>query len=437
MIRANLPPVLLSLLLAAPARPDDAEGPDHFVVRGARIVTGTGEVIDGGVLRIDGGLVVDVGPGVPVPGDAWVIEAGGKSVYPGFIDALGTLGLPKPEKPPGNDAPRSRGPEDRPGTHSFRAAADELVLSDGRIRTWRGAGFTSAVTAPEDGIVTGQAAFVNLGAPQSEREREMVVRTPVALRVNLEPLRSSRSYPGSLMGVIAYVKQVFLDAAHYRESWESYESSPLGKKRPTYDRTLGPLSHAMVERWPVLLPASRKHEIVRAIGLAREMGVRPVLYGAHEGYAAAAALAAEGVPVLVSLKWPERDEDADPEAEEPLRVLELRERAPSTPAALEKAGVRFAFYTGGLEKPEEALASVRRALDAGLSRERAVRALTLDAASIFGVSDRVGSLEKGKIANFFIASGDVFEEASRVETVFVDGKKIEIPKKEEAEGGTK
>jgi imidazolonepropionase-like amidohydrolase len=404
-----------------------ADGPDTYAVTGARILVGTGEVIENGILVVDDGLIVGVGDELEVPEGAWIIEAAGKTVYPGFIDALSNLGLgPGPEAEPGapaKDETIARGPEDRPGTYSFKAAADELSLSDDRLSKWRSAGFTSAVTVPDRGIFSGQATFINLAG---EREREMVVRTPVGLRVNLARPGSGRSFPGSLMGVVAYVKQAFADAAHYRERWADYEAAPLGKPRPTYDRTLEPLARAQSEGWPVLLPAHRAHEIERALGLASELGVKPVLYGIHEGYAAADALSASGIPVLVSLKWPDRDKDADPESEEALRVLELRDRAPSTPGALERAGVPFGLYTDGVEKPEEAAGNLRKAVAAGLSRERAVKALTIDAASIFGLEDRIGSLERGKIANFFVASGDVFDEGTKIETVFVDGKKFEV-----------
>jgi imidazolonepropionase-like amidohydrolase len=407
-----------------------ADGPSSYAITGARILVGTGEVIEKGVLVVDDGLIVGVGESTPVPEGAWVIDGSGKTVYPGFIDALSTLGLgSKPEEKEGKDKePQeaetiAHGPEDRPGTFSFKAAADELTLADERIVKWRSAGFTSAIAAPTEGIFSGQATFINLAG---EREREMVVRTPVGLRVNFARPGSARSFPASLMGVLAYVKQAFADAAYYRESWAAYEKAPLGKPRPTYDRTLEPLARAQSDGWPVLLPAHRVHEIERALELAGELGVKPVLYGVHEGYAAGDALAAGKVPVLVSLKWPDREKDADPDAEESLRVLELRERAHSTPGALEKAGVRFGLYTDGVETPEEAAKNLRKAVEAGLSRGKAVQALSLDAASIFGLEDRLGSLEPGKIANFFVASGDVFDEGTKIETVFVDGKKYEV-----------
>src|SRR5262245_23607409 len=247
-----------------------ADSPGSYAVTGARILVGTGQVIEKGVIVVDDGLIVGIGESARVPEGAWVIDATGKTVYPGFIDAMSTLGLEsRPQekdgggddsKEPPKEPTLARGPEDRPGTFSFKAAADELTLADERIEKWRSAGFTSTIAVPTEGIFSGQATFINLAG---EREREMVVRTPVALRVNFTPSGSGRSFPASLMGVLAYVKQAFEDAAYYRESWAAYEKAPLGKPRPTYDRTLEPLARAQSDGWPVLLPAHEVHEIQR------------------------------------------------------------------------------------------------------------------------------------------------------------------------------
>jgi hypothetical protein len=130
--------------------------------------------------------------------------------------------------------------------------------------------------------------------------------------------------------------------------------------------------------------------------------------------------------VLVSLKWPEKAKEGDPEAEEPLRVLRLRDRAPSTPAALHKAGVKFAFYSDGLTNPQDIFKNARKALEAGLPEEAAVRAFTLSAAEIFGVADRLGSLDRGKIANLTVTDGDLLAEKTKIKMVFVDGRKYEV-----------
>jgi len=426
VLRLCIASALIATTSAAGERP---KGPDRYAITGARIVTGSGQVIEQGTLVLEHGLITAVGASVEVPDGVWVIDGSGKVVYPGLVDALSDIALEKSEA--SGDAPFSRGPLDRPGTTSWAAAADALVLDDDRVEAWRNAGFTSTVSSPSTGIVSGQAAFLNLAG---ERDEDLVVATPVALRVNFEP-NANRSFPGSLMGVLAYIRQVFADASHYRVSQTAYAREPRGKRRPRYDRALAPLAEAQVDGWPVLMPGHWEHEIERAVRLGREIGVRPVVYGLHEGHRAAEFLASENVAVLVSLKWPEADEDRDPEAEEPLRVLRMREQAPKTPAALAKAGVMFGFYSDGLESPKEIFASLRKAIDRGLTHESALHALTLGPATIFGVDDRLGSLEAGKIANVIVADGALFDEDTRIETVFVDGAKYEIRKSTD-EGGS-
>jgi imidazolonepropionase-like amidohydrolase len=129
--------------------------------------------------------------------------------------------------------------------------------------------------------------------------------------------------------------------------------------------------------------------------------------------------------VLVSLKWPEREKDADPADQESLRLLEMRDRAPSVPGVLAKAGVPFGFYSDGTENPRDVIRAARRAIVAGLSQDEAVRAFTLGPARIYGVADRLGTIEKGKIANLVVTSGELFQDSTTVKYVFVDGVKFE------------
>jgi imidazolonepropionase-like amidohydrolase len=189
---------------------------------------------------------------------------------------------------------------------------------------------------------------------------------------------------------------------------------------------------AVIESKRFLLPASSAVQIDRMLRLAADLKVNAVLYGCQQAGRAAEALKQSGAPVLVSLKWPERDKDADPDEQEPMRVLEMRERAPSTPGALAKAGVPFAFYSDGTENPKDLMAAVRRAITAGLPREAAVRALTLSPAEIYGVADRLGSIAPGKIANLAVTKGELFQESTEVKYVFVDGVKYEpVPEPKE------
>lgn len=427
------------LLLAQAPTP-----PPHFAIRNVRIITGTGETISGGTIVMDEGLITAVGRNVTIPADAWVIDGSGLTVYPGLIDALSTLGLPSSLRAstarpqfggggrPGGGAraeggdqpPFSRGPEDRPATTPWINAADELNASDEGIEKWRNGGFTTAVIVPERGFFPGQAALVNLAG---DRPNDMVVKTPVALRVNLTSGGASRGYPSSLMGAFAYIRQIFLDAAHYDQAWSIYERSPQGLERPVYDRSLDPLREVLRTRQHVMIPGTWARELHRAVNIGEEIGVNTLVYGAHQGYEVAGVLAERGVPVLVSLDWPQRDRDADPDADEPLRILRFRDRAPTTPAAFEAAGVQFAFYSDGIDEPDRVIANARRAIQAGLSPDGALRAFTMAPAEIFGVADRLGSLEVGKIANVVLTSGDLFESGTDVRMVFVDGRKFEVP----------
>jgi hypothetical protein len=416
-------------------------GPRDWAIVGGMVHVGDGTVVDGATVVLRDGLVVSVEAGADAPAGMGRIDAAGKHVYPGFITALSDLGLGAEARAgrqgagPGaaaNRPPPSRGPEDRPDTFSWRLAADDLKTADDRIAARRQAGFTSAVTAPRGGIVGGRAAFLNLAG---DDPRDLVLAPDVAVMVRLGT-RGFRSFPGSIMGVIAYLRQLFSDAAHYGEIWRMYDEDPTGLQRPRYDRALAPLAMAAAGDQPVLLPAGLDKEIRRMVGLAREFGIRPVLYGGHEAAASADFLAEHGVPILVDLNWPKADPDADPEAEVPLRTLRLRDQAPGGPAALAAAGVRFAFYMGegsGAGPPGRRggaggrggsggdLAAVRKAVERGLDREAALTALTMAPAEIFGVADRVGTLRSGRIANLVISDRDIFEEEATIETVFVDG----------------
>jgi imidazolonepropionase-like amidohydrolase len=191
-------------------------------------------------------------------------------------------------------------------------------------------------------------------------------------------------------------------------------------RRPAYDRAV----EGVLESPRVLLPAASAVQLERMARFAAELKLHAILYGGQEAFRNAARLREFSCPVLVSLKWPARARDADPEAPESLLALEIREHAPETPAALGKAGIRYAFYSDGLT-PREAVRAVQRALDGGLPAADAVRAMTLGAAEIYGLADRLGSIEKGKIANLVVTQGDLFQEKTQVKYIFIDGVKFE------------
>ena len=394
--------------------------PRYFAVKNARIVPVSGPVIENGTVVIAKGLIQSVGTDVAIPPEAWVIDGKGLTVYPGLIDAGTNLGLAQDdEAKKRGTGPSASGPEDRPATTPWRVAADELKTDDKRIESWRSAGFTTALSVPDGGIFPGQASVIDLAG---ERTGNYIVRHRAVVPLSFKPVGGFFGFPDSLMGTIAYVRQVLDDTAWYTQAEPIYQANPTKTERLPYDRTEYVLSRALQNNELVLLPANNSIQIVRALRLADEWKVRAVLYGGQQGYEVAAALAASKIPVLVSLKWPERSKDGDPEAEQTLRELRFRDQAPGTPAALAKAGVKFAFYSDGIATTKDIFKSLKKASDAGLAPEAALRALTLDSAEILGLSDRLGSIARGKIANLVVTDGDIFNEKSKVKHVFVDGR---------------
>ena len=432
---ARLSRWLFAFLVLGAALGARGEEPRFFAIAHARIVPVSGPEIKSGTVIVAKGLIAAVGENVNIPPEAWVIEGKGLTVYPGFINALSDLGLgpaepaaPGAGQTRGAPGPRQassppRGPEDRPATTPWVNAADVLKPDDKRLEAWRIAGFNSTLAAPMKGIFPGEGALINLAGDQAG---EMVVAAPRVLLVNLQPMPGFGAYPDSLMGVISYVRQVFLDAQWYGQAEGVYEAHPSGLERPAYDRTEIAVHDALAGGLPVLVPGNTAQEIHRALVLADRLGARAIIYGGQGGYEAAAEIAAAKVPVLVNLKWPEKGKDADPEEEEPLRVLRFRERAPSSPGVLQKAGVNFAFYFEGSGSAKDALKNVKKAMDAGLPADAALRALTLNAAQILGVGDRLGSIEPGKIANLVVTDGDPFDEKTKVKMVFVDGRRYVV-----------
>ena len=452
-LRSSLALVGAGLLLAAVPGALQAQRPippPHFAIQNARIVTGSGQTIDRGTIVMENGLITAVGRNARIPDGAWVIDGEGLTVYPGLIDAMSSVALPASMRAAQGrgraagtagqatqeQAAYSWGPEDRPATFTWMSAADDLNLEDGAIETWREAGFTSVVATPERGIFPGQSAVINLAG---DRARDMVVKTSVAMRVNFEDRNAHQGFPNSLFGGIAYVKQSFIDAAHYDQAWTIYNDSPTGLERPQYDHALEPLRVALSTNSYVMLPGDWAYEVRRAVMIGEQMGVNTMVYGARQGYEIADELAEQDIPVLLDINWPEPPRDADPEAEVALRMLRFRDRALTTPAEFERAGVQFAFYSGGAE-PDKVMANVHKSIALGFSPQAALRAFTLSPAELFGVSDRLGSLETGKIANVIVTDGDLFAPDTKVTMVFVDGRRFEtgvesVVRGEEEEAG--
>jgi imidazolonepropionase-like amidohydrolase len=183
-----------------------------------------------------------------------------------------------------------------------------------------------------------------------------------------------------------------------------------------------------------MMPAPTLIQFERMARLAGEIKVPVVFYGVIEGWRMVDQLKKAGTPVILNVKWPVRERDSDPDDEPSLRTLELRDKAPTSPVALAAAGVKFAVSSDGQDAPREVIRSLKKSIDLGLKKEDALRALTLTPAEIYGVADRLGSIQRGKIANLLVTDGDLFDDKTKVTMIFVDGVKY-LPVAEAPAGG--
>jgi imidazolonepropionase-like amidohydrolase len=436
----------LAAFVAPPVSNAQAQrsGIDTYAITNARIVTVSGAVIERGTLVIRDGLLNAVGANVIAPADARVIDGTGLTIYPGLIDANTTLGIPAPAATPAQGG-RGRGgggggaaanPAEQqslavtspnstqpPGLQPEILASDIIRPGGDQIEAARNSGITSALTAPREGILIGQSAFINLSG---DTPQQLIVRSPVALHVGFTPLRTG-GYPQSLMGVFSALRQMLSDAQRYREAQATYEKSPRGLRRLEQDKSLVTLLPVLSREMPVIMYANTEREIIRALDLAKEFNLRAIIAGGADSWKVADRLRATNVPVLLSLNFPKRTTAASPEADpDPLRLLRERVDAPKTAGRLATAGVRFAFQSGAMTNMSDYLANATKTVENGLARDEALRALTLRPAEILGVADRLGTIEVGKIANLTITRGDLFDRKSIIAQVFIDGRPVEL-----------
>ncbi|HVF86359.1 MAG TPA: amidohydrolase family protein [Pyrinomonadaceae bacterium] len=413
---------------------------DNYAITNARIVVGTGPIVERGTVVIRNGLIASVGPNVAAPADARIIDGTGLTVYPGVIDSNTTFAIPTPTPAstsgtasanpfaaflgprtlPSAVSPNSTQP---PGLQPEILAADIIRPGGEQIEAARNAGITAALAAPRGQIFPGQSVFINLAG---DTPQQMIIRSPVALHVGFTPLGTG-GYPGSLMGVFASIRQMLLDARRYREANELYERNPRGVRRPEQDKSLAALLPVLARQMPIVMQADTEREINRALDLAQEFNLRAVIAGGTEAWKIAGRLREMKVPVLLSLNFPRRTTAQMAEAEtESLRTLRERAEAPKTAARLAAADVMFAFQSGAMTNLNDYLANATKATENGLARDEGVRALTIRPAEILGVADRLGTIETGKIANLTVTRGDIFARDRRITHVFIDGRPVDL-----------
>ena len=430
-------PVVLALALSLGATASGLE-PRLHAIRGARIVSPGVPPVPVGTLVMRNGVIEAAGAEVRVPPGAAVIDGAGLTVYPGLIDMGTTLGIELPAMP---RQPQFRTPAEVDAAKRARIFRPDIITAAHlrpdapELARLAGYGITSALATPPGIIVKGQSALVNVTAPADHPQvgaaggdgrSGQVIRSPVALHIELTGMIPGEGYPVSLLGAVAFLRQNLYEALHQQQLAGSLAGQNTRAELPARDPAFAALLPALDGSMPVAFEADLAREIHRALGIAREFGLDPLITGALEAGDAAEELKAAGARVIVSLNFPQKNRSIAPDAEEPSRELRARIEAPRVPAALHRAGVRFAFSSAGMDQEREFLRHVSRAIAEGLPPDAALRALTSDAAAIAGAADRVGTIETGKIANVIVTDGDLFDARTRIRHVFVDGRAVNL-----------
>ncbi len=394
-------------VVVALVAPRQARAEEAIALVGGRVITLSGRALEVGTVVMRGGRVVAVAAGKVVPAGARAIDVSGKVVTPGLVVVDSPVGAADIDLEPStrDDAISER---DDDGNHAALRLADALSLRTPMIAVLRDQGVTSAVVAPWGGLVSGQAAWLDLG----EGGPEQVVRASVAMVANLGNAGASAA-GGSRAYAVTRLKEMLDDARAFARGARHDKSAfrPLSGSRLDLQALQGVLSG----KQPLYVRASREADLRAALAVAREQKLRLVVGGGAEAWRLASELAAARVPVLV-----------DPFENLPESFDALGSRLDNA-ARLAKTGVRLGFALRGENHNAPTLRQRAGVACAnGLPHDEALAAASRNLAEAFGLSDH-GTLAAGKIANVVVWSGDPLELSTQVERVFVHG--VEQPRR--------
>jgi len=404
---------ILSLAGLAPA----ADAPIAIV--GARIVTVDGPTLEKGTVVVSGGTIAAVGAEVAPPAGARIIDGTGRTVYPGLIDALNSIGLVEIQSVPGSVDLAEVG-DFNPHARAWIAVHPHSEA----IPIARAAGLTAALSAPTGGLVSGQSAVIRLAG---STPGELTVKAPVALHVvyptgrptpdPTQPFREpelktfeegQKEKKRNQEKALRRLRSLLEEAKAYGSALDEARAGRLAPPRP--DLPMEALAPAARGALSVVIRADDAEDIRGAVRFAEERGLRLILAGGAEAGRCADLLKEKGVPVLLKvLRLPRKESDPYD--------------APFTNAAtLHRAGVPFAIVTEDPDQARNLPYEAAMARSYGLPAAAALRAITLSPAEILGVAERVGSIDAGKDADLLFLSGDPLDVTTRIERVMVGGK---------------
>lgn len=384
-----------------------------FAITNATIHTVNSGVIEGGVVLIDGEKISYVGKNAKITADYTHIDASGKHVYPGLMDSGTLLGLLEISAVPVTNDQAELG-EYNPHVLAFTAINPGSVA----IPVTRVNGVTHVISLPVSGRISGKATLIDLYGYTPD---SMAVRAKAALHINWpsaykqggwddrKPEKIKEEYQKNIKELNEYWKK----AGFYNKMMNEYEENSSGKTKPDQNRQLDAMREVIAGDIPVIISVERANDILDVIKWTREhKGVKFILAGVEEGWRVAEEIAEAGLPCLVSTLYT------------PVRDYDNYQRPYQNPGLLHKAGVKVAIATGETENVRNLPYHAGYAAAYGLGKEEALKAVTINPAEIFGVDDRLGSIETGKQANLIISDGDPFEPLTTIEQVFIRGYKI-------------
>ncbi len=372
--------------------------------------------IDKATLLIKEGQIVQVGGNLAIPSGYTRIDLEGKYIYPSLIDLHTSYGLPKIKQDrsssPWNSAEqmlaKNKGAySSNDAIKSHYKAGVEFKSDDKAADELRKLGFGSVLTFREDGISRGNSAFVTLGANSSED----VLSENASAHYSFNKGTSTQTYPWSMMGFISLLRQTHLNAEWYEQF----------NPRPFKDQSL--------EAWidsrnlPQIFDAGGWINVLRADKVGDEFGVQYVIKSSGDSYKRINEIKATKASLIVPVNYPNAYDVDDPIDAQGVSLADMKhwELAPTNLARLESAGISFAITMAGLEKKSDFIGNLRKAIKNGLSESAALKALTMTPAQLLRVSNQVGSLKKGMLANFIITSGALFDENTIIHQNWIQG----------------